>query len=248
MPEKQYNIAVIGYGLSAKIFHIPFILAVPSLKLHSIVQRHPTADDDAEKDHPGIKSYRSSEEMLKDGEVDVVVITSIPDTHWELTRSALQNGKHVVCEKPFVPSSEEADELIALAKERGRLLTVYQSRSNVPEETTVWQTASVGCRECTRRCLLTSNLLTRPPLGRRLRNRAKTHLGQHLPPHNRIRIALRPALPRPFTLGMEVKTSARRRRNIRSWHASHRSDCVSIWTAEDSYGLSNASETRQGRG
>ncbi|KAI9774542.1 MAG: hypothetical protein M1840_002790 [Geoglossum simile] len=123
-----YNIAVIGYGLSAKVFHIPLILSVPALKLYGIVQRHPNPSDDAEKDHAGIRSWRSAEEMLRDPEVDVVVVSTIPDTHVELTRGALEAGKHVVVEKPFTPTTKEADELIALAKKHSRLLTVYHNR------------------------------------------------------------------------------------------------------------------------
>ena len=92
--SSPFNIGVIGYGMSANVFHIPLIQTVPSFKLHAIVQRHPKPEDDAEKDHPGIKSYRATEDLVKDGEVDVVVVTTIPGTHVELTKLALENGKH----------------------------------------------------------------------------------------------------------------------------------------------------------
>ena len=94
MAEKIFNVGIIGYGLSAKVFHIPLIAAVPRLKLYAIVQRSPEADDDAGKDHPGIRSYRSSEDMVKDGAVDIVVITTTPQTHFELTKLVLESGKH----------------------------------------------------------------------------------------------------------------------------------------------------------
>ena len=94
MASQTYNVAVIGYGMSAKVFHIPLISIIPKFKLYTIVQRSPKPDDDAENDHPGIKSYRSTEEMVKDPQVDVVVVTTIPETHFELTKMALENGKH----------------------------------------------------------------------------------------------------------------------------------------------------------
>ncbi|KAF2486093.1 hypothetical protein BDY17DRAFT_246404 [Neohortaea acidophila] len=128
MAVNPWNVAVVGYGLSAKVFHIPFITAVPDLKLYGVVQRNPKPDNDAEKDHAGIKSWRSVEDMLKDDEVDVVVITSIPTTHFEMCKKSLEAGKNVVVEKPFVPTSREADELIELAKTKGKLITVYQNR------------------------------------------------------------------------------------------------------------------------
>ncbi len=128
MAPKTYNVAVIGFGMSAKVFHIPLIQFVPKFKLYAIVQRHPKSQDDAGKTHPGIKSYRSSEEMVKDSAVDVVVVTTIPTSHFELCKLALEHGKHVIVEKPFTPTSKEAGELIAIAKKHDRLLTVYQNR------------------------------------------------------------------------------------------------------------------------
>ncbi|KAI9840271.1 MAG: hypothetical protein M1837_001806 [Sclerophora amabilis] len=126
--SKVFNIAVVGYGMAAKVFHIPILKSVPAFHLYAIVQRHPTADDDAEKDHPGIKSHRSTEEMVKDPAVDVVVITTIPDTHVHLAKLALEAKKHVLVEKPIAPTSLEAEELIDLAKKQGCLITVYQNR------------------------------------------------------------------------------------------------------------------------
>jgi predicted dehydrogenase len=94
MASQTYNVGIIGYGMSAKIFHIPLLSVIPAFTLYAIVQRTPKRDDDAEKDHPGIKSYRSTEEMVQDPNVDVVVVTTIPETHFELTKLALENGKH----------------------------------------------------------------------------------------------------------------------------------------------------------
>lgn len=123
------KVAIVGYGLSAKVFHIPLILALPSdFKLHGIVQRSPKSDDDASKDHPGTKAYRSVDEVYSDRDVDMVVITSIPETHYEMCKKSLEAGKHVVVEKPFVPTSQEAEELRLVAERTGRKLCVYQNR------------------------------------------------------------------------------------------------------------------------
>ncbi|PIG80208.1 NAD binding Rossmann fold oxidoreductase [Aspergillus arachidicola] len=128
MASKIFNVGVIGYGLSAKIYQIPFITAVKNLKLYAVVQRTPKPNDNAELDFPGIKSFRSTELMVKDPAVDVVVVTTAPDSHLELAKLALNAGKHVVVEKPFTATYQEAQELIDLAKKQNRLLTVYQSR------------------------------------------------------------------------------------------------------------------------
>ena len=114
--------------IATQVFHIPLIELIPELKLYAIVQRSPKPSDDAGKDHPGIKSYRSSEEMVSDSNIDAVVVTTAPTSHFELAKLALEHGKHVIVEKPFTPSSKEAIELIAIAKQHERLLTVYQNR------------------------------------------------------------------------------------------------------------------------
>ena len=94
MSSGPYNVGVIGYGMSAKVFHIPLIEHIPELKLYAVVQRNPKPEDNAEKDHPGIKSYRSTEDMVKDDGLHVVVVTTVPDTHFELAKLALDSGKH----------------------------------------------------------------------------------------------------------------------------------------------------------
>jgi hypothetical protein len=94
MASKTWNVGIVGYGFSAKTFHIPFVQDVPQFKLYAVVQRTPKPDDDAEKDHPGIKSYRSAEDLVQDAGVDVVVITTAPDSHHYLAKLALENGKH----------------------------------------------------------------------------------------------------------------------------------------------------------
>lgn len=94
MAENTFNVGIIGYGFSAKVFHIPLLAALPRLKLYAIVQRSPKEDNDAEKDHPGIKAYRASEDLVKDEAVDVVIITTTPQTHFELTKLVLESGKH----------------------------------------------------------------------------------------------------------------------------------------------------------
>ena len=94
MASQTYKVGIIGYGMSAKVFHIPLIVGVPELKLYAVVQRTPKPNDDPEKDHPGVKVYRSAEEMVKDEAVDVVLVLTTPDTHFDLAKLALRSGKH----------------------------------------------------------------------------------------------------------------------------------------------------------
>lgn len=68
------------------------------------------------------KVHTSFEEMLADPEIEMVYVASPNAIHYQQTKAALLAGKHVLCEKPFAPTVAEAEELIALAKEKGLLL------------------------------------------------------------------------------------------------------------------------------
>ena len=68
------------------------------------------------------KVYTSLDEMLADPAIDMVYVASPNSVHYTQAKAALLAGKHVLCEKPFAPTVAEADELIALAKEKGLLL------------------------------------------------------------------------------------------------------------------------------
>ncbi len=114
--------------MSAKVFHIPLVQVTPAFNLYAIVQRTPKPEDDASKDHPKAIIYHSADEMFADSAIDVIIITTTPDTHFSFTKNALESGKHVLVEKPFVPTSCEAQELIDISSKTGKLICVYQNR------------------------------------------------------------------------------------------------------------------------
>lgn len=67
-------------------------------------------------------AFGSYEALCEDNTVDAVYIATPPFTHFELSKMALENGKHVLCEKPFVSNEAEIKELFALARKRGLLI------------------------------------------------------------------------------------------------------------------------------
>jgi scyllo-inositol 2-dehydrogenase (NADP+) len=117
--------AVLGYGFAGRIFHSPFVHAVPGLELSAIVQRH---GDNAGADYPGTRILRSSVEAFEDPEIDLIVVATPNDSHVEMARLALQAGKHVVVDKPIAGTSAEAMELIVLARRQGKLLAPFHNR------------------------------------------------------------------------------------------------------------------------
>jgi scyllo-inositol 2-dehydrogenase (NADP+) len=119
------HVGLVGYGLSGSVFHAPIIETIKDLKLSAIVTSNP---EKVHRDFPHVKVVPTVDQLLEMKEISLVIITTPNMTHYEFAKKALLAHKHVVVEKPFVISSHEADELIALAKERNVRLSVYQNR------------------------------------------------------------------------------------------------------------------------
>lgn len=116
---------IIGYGLSAKVFHIPFVTHLnQDFELSHILQR---SSRDALTKHPHIQIVTTPEQLLAT-DVELVVITTPPESHYALVKATLEAGKHVVCEKPFTSTLAEAEELVALAEKSLGILTVFHNR------------------------------------------------------------------------------------------------------------------------
>jgi predicted dehydrogenase len=119
------DVGLIGFGLAGRAFHAPVIRAVPGLRLSAILQRH--GNEAAEK-YPDARIVKSLEELLAMRQVRVIVIATPNDTHYSLARQCLEAGRDVVVDKPFTVTLEEAKSLVRVARDTGRLLTVYQNR------------------------------------------------------------------------------------------------------------------------
>ena len=117
--------AVLGFGLAGKVFHCPFISAVPGLELSAIVQRH---GNEAATAYPSALILRSIDDALADPNIDLIVVGTPNDTHFDLAARALQAGKHVVIDKPFAATSEQARELIAIAQKSGKIVAPFHNR------------------------------------------------------------------------------------------------------------------------
>lgn len=122
---KTINVALIGYGFVGKTFHAPLIQSVDGLNLAVVSSR------DAEKvkrDLPDALVVATPEDAITHPDIDLVVIASPNATHAPLATLALNAGKHVVVDKPFTLDMQEARDLIALAEEKQRLLSVFHNR------------------------------------------------------------------------------------------------------------------------
>ena len=122
---RMIDVGLIGFGLAGRCFHAPVIRAVSGLRLAAIVQR---TGDSATRVFPDVQTVRSVDELLAIGSIRLVVIATPNQTHFPIARQCLRAGRDVVIDKPFTTTVAEAVELLGLAKELGRLLTVYHNR------------------------------------------------------------------------------------------------------------------------
>ena len=119
------RVALIGYGYSGRTFHAPLIGAAGGLELRLVSSRN---EAQVKADLPGATVSADPQAAATSDAVDLVVIASPNDSHASLARAALAVGKHVVVDKPFTLDLAEARALVALAAERGRLLSVFHNR------------------------------------------------------------------------------------------------------------------------
>lgn len=119
------NTALLSFGLSGRVFHAPFIELHPGFSLIGSWER--SAKRIAER-YPQAKGFETLQDLLGDESVDLVVVNTPIQTHYEYARKALEAGRHVVVEKAFAGNADEAAELRDLACEVGRKLAVFQNR------------------------------------------------------------------------------------------------------------------------
>lgn len=130
---KKIKTGIAGFGISAKVFHAPFLHLHPGYEITHFLERNKSESD---RLYPYAQIVRSYDELL-DADTDLIVITTPNDTHYEYATKALKAGKHVVVEKPFTLTSEEAKELVWLSKTSKGVLSVYHNRRYVSDFLTI---------------------------------------------------------------------------------------------------------------
>lgn len=125
--------AVLGYGVSGRVFHAPLLAADPRFGLAAIVTGDPERAARAAAQHPGARIVPSGDDLfaLLDAgelELDLVVLGTPPGVHFEQACAAIERGLHVVVDKPFVPTVAAGEELLRRAEAAGVVLTVFQNR------------------------------------------------------------------------------------------------------------------------
>lgn len=127
MQERILNLGYIGNGKSANRYHIPFAQDRPDMfRVKAAFARH--IDHQTWPAVPGVAYTTRLEDILDDPEIDVVEVVTPSKTHYGYAKRALEAGKHVVVDKPFAATCDQASELFDLAERKGVTVQCYQNR------------------------------------------------------------------------------------------------------------------------
>lgn len=119
------GVGLIGYGLAGRAFHAPYVRVTAGMTLRAVVSR------DAGKVHadlPGMRVVPTVEALLTEPGIDLVIVASPDVLHADHAVAALSAGKHVLVDKPFATSLDDARRIVLASDAAGRLLTVFHNR------------------------------------------------------------------------------------------------------------------------
>lgn len=119
------HVGLASYGMSGEVFHAPLLSSHSGFRLAKVVERK---TERARIKYAQIQSVRTYDELLADAGIDLIVVNTPNYLHYEQALQALEAGKHVVVEKPFTVTVQEAQTLIDLAREKNLILSVFQNR------------------------------------------------------------------------------------------------------------------------
>ncbi len=123
--KKPIKTALTAFGMSGQVFHGPLLKAHPDFEITKILERSKNL---SRKDYPDTQLVRDFNDLIQDKEVELIIINTPENSHYELACKALKAGKHVVTEKPFTQTVAQGEELIELAEKNNCMLSVFQNR------------------------------------------------------------------------------------------------------------------------
>ncbi len=126
MPDMRA--AIIGYGLSGRFFHAPLIAATEGLDVAGVLTTSALRREQAAAEHPRVQPVSDLRELWSEIAPDLVVVATPNRSHTPIALAAIERGIPVVVDKPLAVTADEAEVLVARAREAGVMLTVFQNR------------------------------------------------------------------------------------------------------------------------
>jgi len=127
----QLRVGVVGLGNAAQSLHLPALQGMSNVALVG------GADPDSERrtragGRWNVQTFETALDMMHAAKPEVVIVCTPPETHVEIGTTVLQNGAHLICEKPIAPSVDEADKLLNAARSAGRRVAMNHEFREMP--------------------------------------------------------------------------------------------------------------------
>ena len=119
------NLAIVGYG-GQGAWHANWAMKSDVIALAGIYDIRECRMEAAREN--GIHTYSSLEELVSDPKVDIVLCATPNDVHKDIIITALDHGKHAICEKPVALTVEDFDQMVEAARRNNRVFSVHQNR------------------------------------------------------------------------------------------------------------------------
>lgn len=130
------RVGLLAYGAIGHEHNLA-VQSIPGWKLTAVCDVNPERVAAAQELAPDAVGFADATQMLDSGLVDIVVVSTPPNTHYAWAKAALERGIHVVLEKPMALTAQQCDDALALAQEKGLTLVVYQNRRFDPDYITM---------------------------------------------------------------------------------------------------------------
>ncbi|MEO8106601.1 MAG: Gfo/Idh/MocA family oxidoreductase [Actinomycetes bacterium] len=140
---RPLQVGLLGFGAIGEE-HARAAIALPGLELGVICDRSRQRLADAHSLFPGVRVIDNPDELLSDDEIDVIVVSTPPDSHADWAERVMNAGKDVIVEKPFALTVEESDRVLGAAERSGCRTVVYQNRRFDPDFLTILSLAQEG--------------------------------------------------------------------------------------------------------
>ena len=126
--NRELGVGLLGYSPAVGQSHGLGVQHTNGLSLRAVCDLNPQRLSQAKQDFPQVKAYETSEAFSGDKDVNVVIVTTPPNTHAKMCIQMMEAGKHVVCEKPLVLTREESSTLVEMADRQHVHLSCHQNR------------------------------------------------------------------------------------------------------------------------
>jgi predicted dehydrogenase len=138
------GVGIVGYGKVGAGAHRPWIARLAGARLAAVCDSTPVRREAARAENPEARVYENYAEFLADDSIDLVIVTTPPSSHCDLTVQAAAAGKHVFVDKPFAMTRDEAERMLAASAQAGKVIHCHQSRRYDGEFRAITEAVAAG--------------------------------------------------------------------------------------------------------